>query len=39
LNKCKLQFDLRYEMGLSKLNNQPEDYRTKAISLAAGILF
>lgn len=39
LNKFKLQFDLRYEMGLSKLNNQPQDFRTKAISLAAGILF
>lgn len=39
INKIKLQFDLRYDMGLSKLNNQPDDYRTKAISLAAGILF
>ncbi len=39
LNKFKLQFDLRYEMGLTKLNHQPEDYRTKAISLAAGIMF
>jgi hypothetical protein len=39
VDKLKLQFDLRYDMGLNKLDNQPEDYRTKALSIAAGILF
>jgi len=39
VSKVKLQFDLRYDMGLSKLNNQPQDYKTKAVSLAAGIMF
>jgi hypothetical protein len=38
-HKFKLQLDLRYDMGLTELNNQPEDYRTKAVSLAAGIMF
>lgn len=35
----KFQADLRYDMGLSKLNFQPDDYRTKALSLTLGILF
>lgn len=32
-----IRFDLRYDMGLSKIANQPEDYRTKALSLTVGI--
>jgi hypothetical protein len=39
INKFRMQFDLRYDLGLSKLNNQPDDYRTKALSLTAGIIF
>ena len=39
VNKFKFQVDLRYDMGLSKLDNQPDDYRTKALSLAVGIAF
>ncbi len=35
----KFQADLRYDMGLSKLNFQPDDYRTKALSLTLGIIF
>jgi hypothetical protein len=32
-----IRFDLRYDMGLSEIANQPEDYRTKALSLTIGI--
>jgi len=32
-----IRFDLRYDMGLSEIANQPEDYRTKALSLTVGI--
>ena len=32
-----IRFDLRYDMGLSKIANQPKDYRTKALSLTVGI--
>ena len=39
LSKFRIQLDLRYDMGLTKLNNQPDDFRTKSLSLAAGILF
>jgi len=31
-------FDLRYDMGLSEIELQPNDYRTKALSLTIGIL-
>ncbi|MCE1198365.1 MAG: PorT family protein [Marinilabiliales bacterium] len=33
----QIRFDLRYDMGLSKIANQPEDYRTKCLSLTVGI--
>lgn len=39
VKNLKLQADLRYDMGLSKLNFQPDNYRTKALSLTLGILF
>jgi hypothetical protein len=32
-----IRFDLRYDMGLSEIANQPEDYRTKALSFTVGI--
>jgi hypothetical protein len=32
-----IRFDLRYDMGLSEIANQPENYRTKALSLTIGI--
>ena len=32
-----IRFDLRYDIGLSEIANQPEDYRTKALSLTVGI--
>ena len=39
VKNLKFQADLRYDMGLSKLNFQPDDYRTKALSLTLGIIF
>ena len=39
VKNLKLQADLRYDMGLSKLNFQPDNYRTKALSLTLGIMF
>jgi hypothetical protein len=39
INKLKLQFDLRYNMGLNKVDNQPDSFCTKSLCLAAGILF
>ena len=33
-----IRFDLRYDMGLSKIANQPSDYRTKGLSLTIGII-
>ncbi|PKP46954.1 MAG: hypothetical protein CVT94_13020 [Bacteroidetes bacterium HGW-Bacteroidetes-11] len=39
VNKLTLQADLRYDMGLSKLNYQPDDYRTKALGITIGIIF
>lgn len=33
-----IRFDLRYDMGLSEIANQPADYRTKALSLTVGIV-
>lgn len=39
VQKIRLEFDLRYEMGLVPLDNQPDDFRTKAFSLTAGIRF
>lgn len=39
VKKLTLQADLRYDMGLSEVNFQPEDYHTKALSLTIGILF
>lgn len=32
-----IRFDLRYDMGLSEIASQPDDYRTKALSLTVGI--
>ena len=34
----EVRFDLRYDMGLSEMANQPTDYRTKALSLTVGII-
>ncbi len=34
-----LSFDLKYDMGLSELANQPDDYRTKALSFTLGWAF
>jgi hypothetical protein len=33
-----LRFDLRYDMGISEIANQPSDYRTKALSLTIGLV-
>jgi len=33
-----VRFDLRYDMGLTQIKNQPTDYRTKSLSLSIGIL-
>ena len=33
-----VRFDLRYDMGLSEIELQPAEYRTKALSLTIGIL-
>ena len=33
------RFNLRYDMGFSEIANQPDDYRTKALSLTVGIAF
>jgi hypothetical protein len=37
--KQNIRFDLRYDMGLSEIAQQPTDYRTKALSLTVGIRF
>lgn len=37
--KQKICIDLRYDMGLAELEYQPTDYRTKSLSLTAGISF
>jgi len=37
--KKDICFDLRYDMGLSEIAQQPDDYRTKALSLTVGIKF
>lgn len=39
VQKQKFNCDLRYDMGLTELDNQPTDYRTKALSLTVGIVF
>jgi hypothetical protein len=36
--KQNIRFDLRYDMGLSQISNQPSDYRSKALSLTIGIV-
>ena len=33
-----VRFDLRYDMGLTEIEQQPTEYRTKALSLTIGIL-
>jgi len=35
--KQQIRFDLRYDLGMSEIGNQPSDYRTKALSLTVGI--
>jgi len=37
--KNNICFDLRYDMGLTEIEKQPTDYRTKALSLTVGIQF
>lgn len=34
-----VQFDLRYDMGLTKITNQDDKYTTKALSLTMGVKF
>ncbi len=34
-----VQFDLRYDMGRTKITNQGDDYSTKALSLTMGVKF
>lgn len=34
-----VQFDLRYDMGLTKITNQDDNYTTKALSLTMGVKF
>jgi len=34
-----LQFDLRYDMGLTKITNQSDNFQTKALSLTMGVRF
>jgi len=36
--KKNICFDLRYDMGLSEIEQQPTEYRTKALSLTVGIV-
>jgi len=36
--KKDICFDLRYDMGLSEIQQQPKEYRTKALSLSVGIV-
>lgn len=36
--KKDICFDLRYDMGLSEIEQQPTEYRTKALSLTIGIV-
>jgi len=36
--KKDICFDLRYDMGLSEIEQQPTDYRTKCLSLTVGIV-
>lgn len=36
--KKNICFDLRYDMGLSEIEQQPTEYRTKALSLTIGIV-
>lgn len=36
--KKAICFDLRYDMGLSAIEQQPNDYRTKALSFTVGIV-
>ena len=37
---CKkdIRFDLRYDLGLSKIANQPDDYRSKSLNLTIGLV-
>jgi len=37
--KKDICFDLRYDMGLSEIEQQPTEYRTKCLSLTVGIVF
>ncbi|NVO19172.1 MAG: PorT family protein [Bacteroidetes bacterium] len=39
VSKYQMMLDLRYDMGLNKLDNQPDNYRTKGLSLSVGIQF
>ncbi len=32
-----IRFDLRYDLGLAEIANQPTDYRTKALNFTVGI--
>ena len=39
VNQQNICFDLRYDMGLSNIANQPDGYHTKALSLTVGLMF
>ena len=34
----RVRFDLKYDMGLSEIGGQPEDFRTKCLSLSVGVV-
>ncbi len=38
IRRNDVRFDLRYDMGFSEIEAQPDDYRTKSLSLTIGIL-
>lgn len=38
IRRKDIRFDLRYDLGLSEIEGQPEEYRTKALSLTIGML-
>ena len=38
IRQNQVRFDLRYDMGISEIEAQPEDYRSKTLSLTIGLL-
>jgi len=33
-----VRFDLKYDLGLSEIGGQPDDFRTKCLSLTVGVV-